>query len=39
MGAFPFWVFVGIDLIFNYFKLYNTSLEHDLFKISLEKNV
>ena len=25
MGAFPFWVFVGIDLIFNYFKLYNTS--------------
>jgi hypothetical protein len=39
MGAFPFWVFVGIDLIFNYFKLYNTSLEHDLFKISLEKSV
>ena len=39
MGAFPFWVFVGIDLIFNYFKLYNTSLEHDLFKISIEKSV
>ena len=39
MGAFPFWVFVGIDLIFNYFKLYNTSLEHDLFKIPLEKSV
>lgn len=39
MGAFPFWVFVGIDLIFNYFKLYNTSLEYDLFKISLEKSV
>ena len=39
MGAFPFWVFVGIDLIFNYFKLYNTSLEHDLFKIPIEKSV
>ena len=39
MGALPFWVFVGIDLIFNYCKLYNTSLEHDLFKISLEKSV
>ena len=39
MGAFPFWVFVGIDLIFYYFKLYNTSLEHDLFKIPIEKSV
>ena len=39
MGAFPFWVFVGIDLIFNYFKLYNTSLEYDLFKIPIEKSV
>ena len=38
MGAFPFWVFVGIDLIFNYFKLYNTILEKGLFYIAKENH-
>lgn len=38
MGAFPFWVFVGIDIIFSYFKLYNTSIEHDLFNKPFEIN-
>ncbi len=38
MGAFPFWVFVGVDLIFNYFKLYNTRLEKDLFNIAIENH-
>jgi len=37
MGAFPFWVFVGIDLVFNYFKLYDTRLEKDLFNMTKEK--
>ena len=31
MGAFPFWVFVGIDLIYSFFNLYNSSAENDLF--------
>jgi len=39
MGAFPFWVFVGIDLICNYFKLYNTILEKDLFNIANQINI
>jgi len=38
MGAFPFWVFVGIDLIFSYFKLYNSSVEYSLFNKPLELN-
>lgn len=38
MGAFPFWVFVGIDLIFSYFKLYNSSAEYSLFNNPLELN-
>jgi len=38
MGAFPFWVFVGIDLIFSYFKLYNSSVEYSLFNNPLELN-
>lgn len=38
MGAFPFWVFVGIDLVFNYFKLYNTQLEKDLFNLAIEEH-
>ena len=38
MGAFPFWVFVGIDMICNYFKMYNTKLEKDLFNIAIENH-
>lgn len=35
MGAFPFWVFVGIDLIFSYFNLYNNEVENNLFQSQL----
>jgi len=38
MGAFPFWVFVGIDLIFSYFKLYNSSVEYSLYNNPLKLN-
>lgn len=38
MAAFPFWVFVGIDLIFSYFKLYNTTTEYNLFNKPFELN-
>ena len=31
MGAFPFWLFVGIDLIYDYFKLYNSQSEEIIF--------
>ena len=31
MGALPFWVFVGIDLIYSFFNLYNTKSETDLY--------
>jgi len=31
MGAFPFWLFVGIDLIYDYFKLYNNQSEEIIF--------
>ena len=36
MGAFPFWVFVGIDLIFTYFNFYNSDTESELFQIEIE---
>ena len=36
MGAFPFWVFVGIDLIFDFFKLYGTQTEDAIFKQNLK---
>ena len=35
MGAFPFWVFVGIDLIFTYFNFYNNEVENNLFQSHL----
>ena len=35
MGAFPFWVFVGIDLIFSYFNWYNNEVENNLFQSQL----
>ena len=35
MGAFPFWVFVGIDLIFSYFNFYNNEVENNLFQSQL----
>ena len=31
MGAFPFWLFVGIDLMYDYFKLYNSQSEEIIF--------
>jgi hypothetical protein len=31
MGAFPFWLFVGIDLMYDYFKLYNSQSEELIF--------
>lgn len=31
MGAFPFWVFVGFDLIFTNFKIYGSSIETAIF--------
>jgi len=31
MGAFPFWVFVGLDLIFDNFKLYGSEIEVAIF--------
>lgn len=31
MGAFPFWVFVGIDLTLDFFKIYGTKIEQTIF--------
>ena len=36
MGAFPFWVFVGLDLIFDFFKLYGTQTEDVIFNQNLK---